>query len=52
MVSVWDHIPTSNEIIELRTSEGWTPTCSLLRDGPKILGDAELWSGIGGQGSE
>ena len=40
MISVWDHIPTNDELLELRIKEGWQPTPSLLKEGSAILGHA------------
>ena len=39
-VSVWDHVPTANELLHCRLQSGWTPTASELRSGPQILGHA------------
>jgi hypothetical protein len=40
MISVWDHIPSADELLDLRLSEGWTPTPSPLKDGDVVLGHA------------
>jgi len=39
-VAVWDHKPTADELLRRRLAEGWQPTESCVRTGPKILGHA------------
>jgi len=39
-VSVWDHRPSADELLEKRLKNGWTPTASDLQGGPAILGHA------------
>jgi hypothetical protein len=39
-VSVWDHLPSADELLEARLARGWTPTPTLLTDGPRVLGHA------------
>jgi hypothetical protein len=39
-VAVWGHKPTADELLARRVTLGWTPTCSLLKDGPRVLGHA------------
>ena len=39
-VSVWDHKPTAEELLQMRIREGWSPTPSPLKDGEAILGYA------------
>jgi len=40
IVSVWDHRPTADEILEKRLEGGWRPTPSRLRDGDAVEGHA------------
>lgn len=39
-VAIWDHIPTDDELLEVRLVRGWEPIPTMLVDGPKILGHA------------
>jgi len=39
-VSVWDHRPTADELLDDRLSRGWGPTPTGTVDGPVILGHA------------
>lgn len=39
-VSVWDHQPTPDELLDARLKRGWTPTASELQSGPEVLGHA------------
>jgi hypothetical protein len=39
-VSVWDHQPTADEILEARLAAGWRPTPSQLQDGEHVEGYA------------
>ncbi|MBZ4421955.1 hypothetical protein [Myxococcus sp. RHSTA-1-4] len=39
-VSVWDHRPTADELLEARLASGWTPTPTSTVDGDVILGHA------------
>lgn len=39
-VSVWDHQPTADELLEKRVANGWLPTPSGLKDGNRVLGHA------------
>ena len=39
-VSVWDHKPSPQEVLEKRLSAGWQPTPSQLRDGEAVEGYA------------
>jgi hypothetical protein len=39
-VSVWDHQPTADELLDARLARGWQPTTSELQSGPTILGHA------------
>jgi hypothetical protein len=39
-VAVWDHVPTADELLEARLSDGWKPTTSALKEGNKVLGHA------------
>jgi len=38
--SVWDHLPTADELLRSRLDQGWQPTPSQLKVGPVILGHA------------
>jgi len=40
LISVWDHNPSADELLNLRLQEGWSPTPSKLKDGDTILGHA------------
>ena len=40
MVSVWDHKPSAQEVLEQRLAAGWRPTPSQLKDGDVIEGYA------------
>jgi hypothetical protein len=46
-VSVWDHQPTADEMLEARLASGWTPTPTATVDGEKILGHACRVSRLG-----
>jgi hypothetical protein len=37
---VWDHKPSADELLDGRFAAGWTPTPSLLKVGPTVLGHA------------
>ncbi|MBL8150533.1 MAG: hypothetical protein JNN15_11460 [Blastocatellia bacterium] len=39
-LSVWDQIPTAEEILKTRLAEGWSPTPSELKSGKRVLGYA------------
>jgi hypothetical protein len=39
-VSVWDHRPTADEILDARLAAGWTPTATGTVEGDRILGYA------------
>lgn len=39
-VSVWDHKPTADEMLQDRLAQGWKPQASSLNDGEIILGYA------------
>ena len=39
-VSVWDHKPTPQELLEKRLAAGWRPTPSRLREGDVVEGYA------------
>jgi hypothetical protein len=39
-VSVWDHVPDADEILQARVDEGWQPTPSSLCGGDQVLGHA------------
>lgn len=39
-VSVWDHRPTADELLDARLAAGWTPTPTATVDGERILGHA------------
>ena len=39
-ISVWNHEPTADELLNARIAEGWEPTPSLLKEGEVILGHA------------
>jgi len=39
-VSVWDHTPTPDELLDARIARGWRPTASALQSGEAILGHA------------
>ena len=39
-VSVWDHRPTADELLDDRVARGWTPTPTGTVDGPVVLGHA------------
>ena len=40
MVSVWDHKPSPQEILDKRLAAGWRPTPSQLKDGEVVEGYA------------
>jgi hypothetical protein len=44
-VAVWTHRPTADELLARRVALGWKPTCSLLKEGPKVLGHAATLGG-------
>lgn len=39
-VSVWDHPPDADELLDARLAAGWQPTATGTVDGPRILGHA------------
>jgi hypothetical protein len=39
-VSVWDHAPTADELLDARLASGWKPVPTATRDGDVILGHA------------
>jgi len=39
-VSVWDHRPTADELLEARIAAGWTPTPTSTVDGDVVMGHA------------
>lgn len=39
-VSVWDHQPKADEMLDARLAAGWTPTPTSTVDGDVILGHA------------
>lgn len=39
-VSVWDHKPTADELLEDRLQRGWSPTATGTVDGDVVLGHA------------
>jgi hypothetical protein len=39
-VSVWDHRPTADELLEARVARGWTPTPTSTVDGDVVMGHA------------
>jgi hypothetical protein len=39
-VSVWDHQPSDDELLDARLALGWRPTATDTPEGPKILGHA------------
>jgi hypothetical protein len=39
-VSVWDHQPTADEMLDARLAAGWVPTPTSTVEGDKILGHA------------
>jgi hypothetical protein len=39
-VSVWDHRPTADELLEDRLARGWTATPTAMVDGLRVLGHA------------
>jgi len=39
-VSVWDHAPTADEMLDARLAAGWTPVPTATVDGEVILGHA------------
>lgn len=39
-VSVWDHRPKADELLDARLAAGWTPTPTSTVDGDVILGHA------------
>jgi hypothetical protein len=39
-VAVWDHAPTARELLDARLADGWRPTPTMLREGPRVLGYA------------
>ncbi|HUF05497.1 MAG TPA: hypothetical protein VMM38_15160 [Aridibacter sp.] len=39
-VAVWDHIPTSDELLEARLGRGWKPTASRFKEGDRVDGHA------------
>jgi hypothetical protein len=43
-VAVWDHKPIADELLTRRVELGYTPTCSLLKEGATVLGHAACLS--------
>jgi hypothetical protein len=39
-VSVWDHSPSADELLEARLASGWVPTPTSTVEGDRILGHA------------
>ena len=39
-VAIWDHEPTSDELLENRLERGWQPTPTAAREGAVVLGFA------------
>jgi hypothetical protein len=39
-VAVWDHLPSANELLEVRLAAGWQPRPTLLKDGDRVVGHA------------
>lgn len=39
-ISVWDHKPTADALLDARLRAGWTPTPTSTVDGDKVLGHA------------
>jgi hypothetical protein len=39
-VSVWDHRPTADELLDDRLARGWRATPTATVDGPRVLGHA------------
>ncbi len=39
-VSVWDHLPTADEMLDARLAAGWVPVPTSTREGDVILGHA------------
>ena len=39
-LSVWEHKPSPDELLEARVQRGWTPTASELQTGAEVLGHA------------
>jgi len=39
-VSVWDHRPTKDELLDARLRSGWLPTATSTVDGDVIIGHA------------
>jgi hypothetical protein len=39
-VAVWAHKPTPDELLARRVAIGYVPQCSLLKEGPRVLGHA------------
>jgi hypothetical protein len=39
-VSVWDHRPTADELLDDRLARGWCATPTATVDGPRVLGHA------------
>jgi hypothetical protein len=43
-VSVWDHRPNADALLQARVQRGWTPTPTATREGDQILGHAACLS--------
>lgn len=39
-VAVWDHLPSANELLEVRLAAGWVPRPTLMKDGDRVAGHA------------
>ena len=39
-VAVWDHLPSDAALLAARLADGWRPTPTSLREGPRVLGYA------------
>ncbi|MDP1918077.1 MAG: hypothetical protein Q8L14_17665 [Myxococcales bacterium] len=39
-VSVWDHQPTADELLEARLARGWEPVATSTVDGDVVMGHA------------
>jgi hypothetical protein len=39
-VSVWDHQPTADELLEARLARGWVPVATSTVDGDVVMGHA------------
>jgi hypothetical protein len=51
-VTVWDHRPSPDELLQRRLADGWQPTPTDLRSGPAVLGHAaRVWPEIARRGA-